>query len=274
MRTSRPLLLRALPAPVLLLLTACGASSAEGAKDADATDDASAKMPPIHVSQIVELLSEGENGRRTAYLQALDACQAAGLATTPLAEEDVAKVGQTRYQLWMDAQREVIRQESWDATLKGPDGTCHFQLGYDGSQETMDAKRYVQVDLATGEKVEEPSSAEAISHFAADPSEDIAPPGVSGPVRRQVAGQPCNEWTSQSVGNRQCVWSAGAPWGFTPGAQNDEYRPSRELIVLEQAPISGNGYRVTTETMTVGAAFDQESLRPERARIAAAGAKP
>lgn len=274
MRRPGSFLLHAMPAPVLLLLAACGASSAEGAKDAEAGDDTSTKMPPIHVSQIVELLHDGENGERTAYLQALSACQAAGLATTPLAGQEVEKVGQTRYQLWIDAQREVIRQESWDATLKGPDGTCHFQLGYDGSQETMDANRYVQVDLATGDKVEEPSSPEAIAHVAADPSETIAPPGVSGPVPRQVAGQPCNEWTSQSVGNRQCVWSAGAPWGFTPGAQNDEHRPSRELIVLEQVPISGNGYRVTTETMTVGAAFDQESLRPERIRVAAAGAKP
>lgn len=52
----------------------------------------------------------------------------------------------------------------------------------------------------------------------------------------------------------------GAKWGFTPKGLND-YRSRRDFIVLEQAPLNGQGSKVTTSTFTIGKAFDPSTLK-------------
>lgn len=246
--------LAALPAMVACGAVPAGTAGGDGASRAG-------PMPPVHVAQIVELVTDGVNGKRWGYDRQLADCTAGGLATTPLSAQDAARVGKTRYQLWMDDRGDVISEESWDVELVGPPGTCHFQLATAGRHESVDARQTVQIDLATGDRTEEPSSPDAVARYPADPSDMDVRPGVTGPVRRSVLGQPCNQWTSEHLRNRQCVWSGGQAWGFSAGPENDEYRPSRFLIVLEQAPYQGAGYRVATETMTVGVAFDRDTLQ-------------
>jgi len=237
-----------------LLLSACGGSGAQDAVDV------SAKMPPIHVVQVAELLDGGGNAARAAYAQTLQACQAAGLPTTPLSSQDEAKVGKTRYEIWFAPDLEVVREETWDVDIDQPGVSCHFSLRYEGSQETTDATHYETVDLGTGQVDRGQAQDGALERIAADPADLQPPEGVTGPHRRQVAGQPCNEWVSEGLGNRQCVWAGGAEWGFSPGTDNADYRPSRSLIVLEQAPLGDSGLRLTTEQMTVGEAFARPRL--------------
>ena len=249
--------------PLLALLAACGGSGAAGASDV------SHDMPPIHVVQVAELLDEGQNAARQAYRQTLQACQAAGLQTTPLSSQDEAKLGTTRYEMWFAPDLEIVREETWDVAVDQPGVRCGFSLAYEGSQESTDASRTEIVDLATGRADGSQTPEGALERMPADPADLEPPEGVAGPRQRQVAGQPCNEWVSEGQGNRQCVWSGGAAWGFSPGADNADYRPSRSLIVLEQAPIGGSGLRLATEQMTVGEQFTRPRLPRPASRDAA-----
>lgn len=238
----------------LPLLAACGASGSSAAADV------SADLPPIHVVQTAELLDKGANAARQSYRQALEACQAAGLPTTPLSSQDEARVGTTRYELWFAPGMEVVREQAWDVAIDNPGISCHFSLILEGSQESTDASHHEIVDLATGQADREQTPPGALERVAADPADLQPPEGTSGPRKRQVAGQPCNEWVSEGQGNRQCVWSGGADWGFSPGAANADYRPSRSAVVLEQVPLGDSGLRLTTERMTVGEAFERPTL--------------
>jgi len=249
-----------LSAAVALWLCGCSAT-AEGN---GAAEDTRSSMPPIHVRQTVELTRNGVNEARDNYLGAIRDCQAGGLQSRPLPEEEVALLGTTRYELWFDRDTEVVRQTSWEVANDGAGGSCLFRLDTTGSQETTTAKRYQQVDLATGEHSDDAAPDDALARYPAEKSEAIAIAGFSGPTQRTVAGQPCNEWVKPS-GLRQCVWSGGAKWGFTPEPLN-EYRPNRGFIVLEQTPGSDPDYTVTTQVISVGKPFDRAALEAPRTR--------
>lgn len=252
---------------IAMLLAGCGAGTQE-AGSTEGTGDARSDMPPIHVDQIVEMLHDGNNEQRSNYLATVRDCQAAGLPTRPLTDADIELLGTTRYELWFDRDQEVVRTREWRLAAEGPAPSCQFHLELTGAQEMQSARGSVQIDLATGERSESPADPDGLARVAAEPDEGVATQGFKGPERRSVAGQPCNEWTEDEGRFRQCVWSGGARWGFTPGGLQD-YRPSRDVIVLEQSPLDGNGVRVTTRTMTVGRPFDQAAL--ETPRIPATG---
>lgn len=255
---------RPLAGVFFLLLAGCGSHAGEaGGAEADIAD-AREGMPPIHVEQTVELLHDGVNEHRKNYLDALRDCQAAGLPTRALPDAEAALLGTTRYELWFDRNEEVIRIREWRLAADGPAPSCQFRAEMTGTQETQTARGYVEVDLATGARTETPADADALLRVAAEPEEGTATPGFRGPSRRNVAGQPCNEWTEDEGRFSQCVWSGGARWGFTPGGLQD-YRPSRDVIVLEQQPLDGQGIRVTTQTMSVGKPFDRAQLEAPRA---------
>lgn len=243
-----------LPIAILIALSGCGPSGS------DEPQDVSSKMPPIHIDQTVELLLDGSNSARESYKDTIRDCLAAGLQSTALSEEDVALVGVTRYEAWFERDMEVIRERSWQVVNDGSDGTCLFRLQMTGLQETVTAKHYEQVDLATGKGTVDPSAPDALFRMAAEEEEEEAGRGFEGPQRKTVAGQPCNEWVNRSSAFRQCVWAGGKAWGFTPGGLND-YRPNRNFIVLEQMPLNGLGYKVTTTNMTVDKSFDPSQLK-------------
>lgn len=250
------------PLVVLLgsLLAGCGASpdAAAGGDSAPARN-----MPPIHLEQTAETWVDGANVARASYRQALSGCQAAGLPAQALSAADEALLGITRYEVWLSADEEVFRTREWRLVADGPSPSCRFRLEVTGLQETQRAAEQVQVDLGSGERSQSPSDPDALVRYAAQADEGAAA-GYRGPGKRSVAGQPCNVWTDASGNVEQCVWSAGGPWGFTPGALND-YRPSRYAVVLEQRPLDGNGIRLATQRMTVGKPFDRGALEVPRA---------
>jgi hypothetical protein len=253
---------RPLAGVIVLMLAGCGGGADEAAST-EAQADVREQMPPVHVEQTAEVLHDGANEARNNYVQTVRDCQAAGLPTRALPEADVALLGTTKYELWFDRDQEVVRTRAWQLAADGPAPSCQFRLELSGSQEMQSAKANVQVDLATGERSESPADADALLRVAAEPGEGDSTPGFRGPARRSVAGQPCNEWTEDDGRFRQCVWSGGARWGFTPGGLQD-YRPSRDVIVLEQEPLDGQGIRVTTQVMTVGKPFDRAQLEAPR----------
>lgn len=224
----------------------------------DRVEDTHNSLPPIHVRQTVEMTYKGVNEARANYLSALRDCQAGGLKSRALGDQDVALLGTTRYELWFARDIEVVRETSWRIANDGPGGTCLFRLETTGTQETTTATSYQQVDLATGEKTEEAAAPDALSRAPVERSAPAALADFQGPTQRTVAGQPCDEWFKPN-GLRQCVWSAGTKWGFSAEPLND-HRPNRGFIVLEQTPSADSDYRVTTEVISVGEPFDPAAL--------------
>lgn len=240
----------------MLLLTAIGMAWADDQPDNG--EDTRSSMPPIHVRQSVELTYQGVNEARANYLAALRDCQAGGLQSRALADQDVALLGTTRYELWFARDIEVVRETSWRVANDGPGGTCLFHLETTGTQETTTDSSYQRVDLATGEKTEEAAAPDALSRMPVERSAPAALGDFQGPTPRTVAGQPCDDWVKPN-GLHQCVWSAGAKWGFAAEPLND-HRPNRGFIVLEQLPGADSEYRVTTQAMSVGEPFDPAAL--------------
>lgn len=239
---------------LLVMLSGCGQSDSGGPQDVRN------KMPPIHVDQTVEVLVDGNNAERESYKNTIRDCLAAGLQSRTLSQEDIALLGVTRYEAWFAQDMEVIRERSWQVVNDGSNGTCLFRVQMTGLQETTTSKHYEQIDLATGERTVEPSAADALFRMAAEKEEEEPGMGFEGLQRKTVAGQPCNEWVNPSSAFKQCVWTGGKAWGFTPGGLND-HRPNRNFIVLEQVPLNGQGYKVSTTNITIGQAFDESQLK-------------
>lgn len=244
------------PVVMMLMLTNIGMAWADAR--AASTEDTRRSMPPIHVRQSAEITYKGVNEARANYLAALRDCQAGGLKSRALTDQDVALLGTTRYELWFARDIEVVRETSWRVANDGPGGTCLFRLETTGTQETTTESSYQRVDLATGEKTEEAAAPDALSRMPVTKSTPAALGDFQGPTPRTVAGQPCDDWIKPN-GLRQCVWSAGTKWGFSAEPLND-HRPNRGFIVLEQIPGADADYRVTTQAMSVGEPFDPAAL--------------
>lgn len=247
--------LRSLLALALLgtLLPACTGTAADSAGIGEAAPVAD--LPPIHVEQTAELLVEGDNQARAFYRQTVDACEAGGLPTRRLSPAEVEKIGTTRYEMWFTGDAEVFRTRSWEVASDGPAGSCLFRLEETGSYESEGRTTRIAIDLATGAREQSAQAPDALLRYPVAAEDDAVAPGFNGPSERSVAGQPCREWVSTLTGDRQCLWAAGRQWGFGSTALND-HRPGPDHIVLEQQPGNGNGYRVTTQVMTVGQPFE------------------
>ncbi len=243
---------------IALSLTACN-SDASGNGEPGTVKD----MPAIHLDQTAELWVDGRNARRAAYLAAAQACEAGGIPTRRLSEADVALVGVTRYEMWLDGKSEILQTRTWDAGQESPDAVCQFKLDLNGTFSTTTATRSIEQDLATGQRSEQPmDGTDALRRFAINAADEHAPQGFAGPVARQVAGQPCDEWTTPNQA-RLCVWSGGRAWGFG-AVRGDDYRPSPNGIVLEATPVNGDGYHVTTQVLSVGQAFAAPTAATEQ----------
>lgn len=243
-----------------LSLVACNSdSNASSSAEAGAIKD----MPPIHLDQTAELLIDGENAKRAAYVQAANACETGGIPTRRLSDAEVKLVGATRYEMWLDSKSETTQTRSWDAAQESPDALCQFRLELSGTFSSSTSSAFVEQDLATGQREEQAAPAgEPLQRFAIAAEDEHPPEGFRGPVTKQIAGQPCDEWTSPD-GARFCVWSGGRAWGFG-STRGDDYRPSPNSIVLEAEPANGNGYRVITQVLTAGQPFAAPTASVEK----------
>ncbi|MDQ6647997.1 MAG: hypothetical protein M3Y93_12350 [Pseudomonadota bacterium] len=71
-----------------------------------------------------------------------------------------------------------------------------------------------------------------------------------------IAGQPCTQSRNAQV--ETCVWSGAAAWGFVTdtSASVDRMDAPIDSILLSVNPVGGEGYRLTTESITVGTRID------------------
>lgn len=232
-------------------LFGCGKASGEGSPEA-ATPGT--RMPGIHVDQMVESLQGGVPAERKLYEEMVEACTNAGLTIDPLSPEELDLLGKTRQRAWYAATQQAYREESWHLEEEGGPGSCRFGLRLEGYQELLAGRRVEHVDYATGERTVGDLPPGALDRRPVDHADAVAEDATSAarPVSRTVAGQPCNEWTSSALRNRQCVWSGGEAWGFSAGPRNADHRLGPDAIVLAEEPLDGNGYRVTTTRFVVG----------------------
>jgi hypothetical protein len=74
----------------------------------------------------------------------------------------------------------------------------------------------------------------------------------------KVAGQPCVRLSSSQ--GETCVWSGGRKWGFVTDTAADADRMDAPVdnITLSNKPADGNGYQLTTDSMSVGTPIDDK----------------
>ena len=254
------------------LLTGCTPADPTHASDAatpgEPTPAATASgIPAIHVELVEEPLLGGKNSRREAYAGLVDACREAGFAVTPLASEDVARLGTARVRLWFSESVQVLSREAWDfAKDDGPGLSCHFRVVRTGTHSRSGADGVVETDLESHE----------VTRGAADPASLVREPvsagdsvmaamGYQGPVKQSVAGQPCAQWTAPD-GATLCLWSGGRDWGFADTVASGGCSPTplssyAGAIALSQSPSDrGDGCRLRTVRFTVGTPLDEAAM--------------
>ncbi|MBB1061987.1 hypothetical protein [Marilutibacter spongiae] len=262
-------------AVAMLGMAACSQDANGGG--AGAGDEATASIPdspPIYLDRTVEVLdAQGRNPLQAGYRMRLDDCRKAGVATQPLGEDEVTKLGTERWRYWKSGGRIALRVEHWEegnpdeGMGAAPASMCAFALKLSGSHDYHDASRSVSVDLETGERYEDPP---VESLFAGEVSGDTGDAstkwaGWPRPAESTVAGQPCRQWTSPD-GDRLCLWSGGGKWGFSddnPGVFDEETGRSLSQLVLsaQQAP-GQRSLRLVTNAFTVGESFDEKEMLP------------
>ncbi|GAB3339093.1 hypothetical protein [Marilutibacter aestuarii] len=254
-----------------IALVACAPDAGGTGADAAIMDTSGAgrEMPSLYVDRTVTVLeADGGNAALEGYRQALASCQEAGLPTRPLAEEDAARIGTERWQLWRTSGQAAYRVEEWGYTSgdSARQEHCLFQPSRSGYHEFFDATQSLVLDLESGSKDVQPANPDEIEVMPLEATDAESVAGWSGPRERVVQGQPCLEWRSAD-GAVVCHWSGGAQWGFD-AAHAGQFESSLGLdrynLVLEAAPAPGQaGSRLSTEQFVVNGPIDTAAMRPE-----------
>jgi len=251
----------------LLLMPVIGCSRSADGGDSEAVDT---DMPPIHVEQTLVLMTDGEPLVERGYRQHLQVClDDGGLVTTPLAEDDVKKLGRTYYQLWFDAKRTAWQRDIWDfAVGRDPFDGCRFRMTHESVLTVHSAHQLLSIDLIAGTAVAEPDEGFMPGSGEGMPDDDQLDEGMAKLGYQRLgeamdAGHRCLRWRDPS-GTESCTWSEGRRWGFTRserGNQAVSYNPGD--IVLWVHPADGFGFELTTQKMTVGGQpFDEAQFLP------------
>lgn len=264
-----------LPASGLLVasLAACGPAPGDAVDADDGVRPGSPPFPSFHVDREVRMLVGGRNQMLDGYLERVRSCREAGMPLQEIPEDELALVGTQRWQVWRGPDHVATRVDDW--TWRQPpavsrEDLCTFFLDHAGSHTYVDATRYVSVDLATGETTTgEGNPGLALAHTGGvDDAEEagmIRQLGGSGPQRRTVAGQSCDEWRSAG-GATQCIWTGLVPWGVGTAVHGpfDALAGVSDVVIALAAepPEDGSGARVVTRGFTVGQAFDRDAMMP------------
>ena len=256
----------------LACVTACGQTVAEDEATAPELreGDSAARL---HVVQIIEKLDAGINKRREGYRHALDLCRRAGLSTIALSEEQESLIGTERWQVWNVPGHLAWRRDAWDVVDggTGPGQMCRFHLKHTGTHEHLDGQRVLMLDLESGVLAESPADPAQLSVAAIDPPDAQAlaesrAVGYSGPVATSVAGQPCDQWTSDS-GASVCIWTGGHHWGYA-SAMGGEFSSLAGIdthrIILQADPAPDQiGDRLRTTRFDVGDDVILDGMLPQ-----------
>lgn len=258
----------------VLPLVGCSASPQGGEADRG-TANAAKNTPPIHVSQTSVLLHHGEPAVAQTYREALSRCSG---AVTPLADDVVAKLGRTYLETWYEGSRMAVKADRWNFKNADAAEGCRFEPVHASELTIIAPGGATTADLAAKSATREDSpgvvrEAVAQTSKATDAAADddarmraavmgeLDKTGQGDLVAQDegsatVAGQPCVQ--SSNAQAETCVWSGGAQWGFVTdtSAAADRMDAPVDNIPLSIKPAGGDGYRLTTESMSVGTPID------------------
>lgn len=263
-----------LSAVTVLLAAGCtpdGAGErAEASHEANRSRGEAASIPPVYVDSTVQPLVEGRNTARENYLKRLEICQGSGLPTTALSPDELQKLGTTRLQQWLSPQKVAIRAEEW-VLGTGPVEArehCQFFLGSRGAHKYYDAEGVIAHYLDRDEVRHEPARADwhlrgTVVHDQ-DPFYEAHVRSFGPPVERTIAGQPCNEWTTET--GTVCSWTGGHQWGFYAGHGGmltiNHFSHLMNRIVLAQEPSFPAMNRVELKELRIGEPLDEAEMQP------------
>jgi len=245
-------------------LTGCSQGAETGGESTANID-----VPPIYVAQTLVMKEAGESMVEKSYRQLLKACHDAAMATTPLSEDDVKRLGRTYYQLWFDSKHSAWQIDVWDfGAGDDPNDSCQFHMENESRKVVITAKTQLSIDLMAKTATSIASSG-FMPGGPADPDDDdrldAAAEKTLGIQRLGYAtdaGQRCLRWRMNDT--ESCTWSDGRKWGFPEGENSNQatsYDPGD--IVLWVHPGNAPGFELTTQKMTVGGEpFDDDVFAP------------
>lgn len=255
---------------VVVPLVGCSAGHDESATRRVAANLAM-NTPAIHVRQTSVLLHKGKPAVERTYREALANCSG---SVTSLADDVVAKLGRTYFETWYEGPRMVVQADRWDFKNADSAAGCHFEPVHESTLTIIAPGAATTVDLMTESAIRKDShgvvrevttlntkaAKDAVDEDAklrAAVMVELYKSGQSDLVAQDagsatVAGQPC--LTSKNPQEESCVWSGGAKWGFVTdtSAATDRMDAPVDNIPLSVKPVNGEGYRMTTESMSVG----------------------
>lgn len=270
---------------LVCLLPACGRDElgyddeeAEQARIDQLAREAVAKTPPIHIQQTVTWQEDGSRGVAGEYRQLLASCyedgayDAAGQEApiVPLPEDVVEKLDAAHFEAWYQGARAAARYEAWGYGHV-PGSLCEFE-GIHASHMMIgdpdDGTWIIDLNKGVGSFASggtrrrpivdvEQQMTDALRQAGFDIPDEVKDPrnGVA-----TVAGEACYMSFRDNV--KQCLWTRGEQWGlgliappFSWGQASLPYYMGG--FALEYQPISGPGYHLTTDLITVGESFDQ-----------------
>jgi hypothetical protein len=260
--------LRTTRIPVLLTLTlvSClGACSSQAGGDADASGDSdpsstAGDFPVLHLVQTAVMMFDGKPKEEDTYRTMLAHCKASGLATTPIAENDVTKIGRRRTDRTIEATRWSERTQEWSMDAPTP---CHFKLVTKDQLViyTADGKAYTLDETTHKGELQDVGAPQPPTPIVYGQEEAIAkaagwkPAGMDSSV-----GQECAVWTGPQD-DRVCVWTKGEKWGYSrygANALDGNGESAAGSIVLWAKPGRNIGWQVSTESFTVGKSQGEE----------------
>jgi hypothetical protein len=258
---------------LLVALAGCGVQPEQAASGGSARAN-EPEFPSLYIDRKVEVLNNNRNMLRDGYLERVEICRGIDAPLQEIPAHEVELIGTERWQLWRDRDRVADRVEHW--TYDQGDGEvsrdtmCRFRLSYGGSHVYADAGQVISLDLATGERSVDDGRPElALSYTGGiddvDDGAIVRSLGTTGPERKAVAGQPCDEWRARS-GATECIWTGLVPWGIGTASSGifDHLAGMSDVVVaLASQPAPGTmGPHVTTLRMTVGEPLDRAAMMP------------
>lgn len=256
-----------------LVVVACSPSG--GQADDRVAPDPGAGRPAAPAGQaksvqaelLMEQLENGANPVIASYREAVRRCGEAGWPIKPLSDDQVAKLGTRRIELAVDAGHRLARGTEWRWKSPGEphEALCQFEFVESVREDYADGRviGYTGDDESARwqEEPGDPADLEvAITEvdYAADEAL-----GWRRETMSQTAGQACTWWRN-TQGERVCMWTSGLGLGFAPNPSprcvTDPAEAFLKGLPLSQQPGNGTGCRITTKSMSVGAALSPAAL--------------
>ena len=271
----RTLMTLAVALAITLPTTGCTSGAGNASQAESSSGQTGSNTPPIHVVQTIVFLKDGVPAVEANYREALAKCSAGPLPVQPLSPDVVGKLGRTYLDTRYEGARMAVNADHWDfkSVEHPPTIGCAFAAVHTSRLTIVKPGASIGVDLVkrTGSSEASPGVVRsAVPAAAPSGGGDQLQAAVAAELARQGqgdlvgqdagngigAGQPCRR--GRSTSGEFCVWSGGRQWGFvTDKAEtSDRMDAPTDSITLWSKPTGGNGYELTTQSMTVGTPID------------------